>query len=205
MTLSIPFINDHLLVCEKPEGVLSVPPKREGVAPDLPTLLAAQVGPVRVVHRLDMETSGLLVFARTLAAQRDLIRQFRERKTHKRYRALCPPGIEDAGKISYPLSPDYIQRPRQQVDWFYGKDADTRWRVVGRSGSYTRLDLFPITGRTHQLRLHLAAYGYPLLGDGLYASPELQAVSPRLCLHAAELGFTLLDGTPVTIRSPEPF
>lgn len=182
----------HLLVACKPAGLLCVP----GRGPDKADCLAARVlahcADARVVHRLDMATSGLVVFGRGAVMQRQLSIAFAERRVHKVYQAVVAGLLaDDAGEIDLPLAPDWPNRPRQQVDRAAGKPSLTRWQVIGRDpqAGTTRLRLAPLTGRSHQLRLHLVAIGHPILGDALYASPAQAAAAPRLLLHACELGF----------------
>jgi tRNA pseudouridine32 synthase/23S rRNA pseudouridine746 synthase len=150
-----------------------------------------------VVHRLDMATSGLVLFGRGAAAQRALSIAFAERQVRKRYEAVVA-GLpaDDAGEITLPLAADWPNRPRQKVDAQAGKPSHTRWQVIARdpAAGTTRLALWPLTGRTHQLRLHLAAVGHPILGDALYAPPAVLAASPRLLLHAAHLDWQDADG-----------
>ena len=140
-----------------------------------------------IVHRLDQATSGLLLFARGPAAQRELSADFAERRVQKVYVAVVGGWLDGEGLIDLPLAADWPHRPRQQVDLQRGKPSQTRWRALGREGPHSRVELAPITGRSHQLRVHLAALGHPIVGDALYAPPELAAASPRLLLHASEL------------------
>ncbi|MBS3997383.1 MAG: RluA family pseudouridine synthase, partial [Hydrogenophaga sp.] len=170
-----------------------------------------------VVHRLDMSTSGLVVMARGLDAQRALSRAFAERRVHKRYTAvvagalcsLLPEGEWNA--IDLPLTLDWPNRPRSIVSAERGKPSLTHWRVAAQTpgvhtGITTRLELEPVTGRTHQLRVHLQAIGHPIVGDALYASPEQQAMADRLLLHADTLALAHpLTGLQMQWHSPCPF
>jgi tRNA pseudouridine32 synthase/23S rRNA pseudouridine746 synthase len=183
----------HLLVVDKDCGLLTVP----GIGPDKADCLIARLQGqwrgARVVHRLDRDTSGLLVVALDAATHRDLSMQFEARQTHKRYVALAaghPP--KDAGEIDLPLRKDLVNPPLQIVDFVHGRPSVTKWRVLDRldSPARTRFELTPITGRSHQLRVHLLAIGQPILGDDLYAPPEALRLAPRLCLHASFLEFT---------------
>lgn len=184
------FADDHLLVFDKPAGMLAVPGRGENKQDCLSTRALARFPDAKVVHRLDQATSGLLVLARGHEAQRALSRAFAERRVQKRYIALVagrlapPPG--DWGVIDLPLRADWPNRPRQCVDPDRGKPSLTHWRVIGASdaGRATRLELAPVTGRSHQLRVHLRALGHPILGDRLYQGPE----AARLYLHAWTLG-----------------
>lgn len=177
--------DDRLVVIDKPAGLLSVPGRRE------PECASAQVQATYpdalIVHRLDQATSGLLVFARGPQAQRELSADFAERRVDKVYIAIVAGRLEGEGLIDLPLAADWPNRPRQQVDFERGKPSQTRWRSLGAEGPYTRVALSPITGRSHQLRVHLAALGHPIVGDALYAPPDVASASPRLLLHASEL------------------
>lgn len=185
--------DDDLLVLDKPAGLLSVP----GRGPDKQDCLSARVQrqhpEALVVHRLDMATSGLIVMARHLQAQRALSRAFEERVVQKRYVAvvdgLLQPCAGEWGVIELPLAVDWPRRPLNIVDHENGKPSTTRWRVIAQDAvtRSTRIELEPLTGRTHQLRVHLQAIGHPILGDALYASPQAQARASRLLLHATHL------------------
>jgi len=184
------FIDDSLLVVNKPAGVLSVPGRGEDLQDCMATRVQALVADALVVHRLDMATSGLLVFARGKAAQRRLSHAFAQREVDKRYVAVVAGHMaQDAGEIDLPLFTDWPNRPRQKVDFESGKPSVTRYRVVSRSGRDTRVELEPLTGRSHQLRVHMLALGHPILGDALYAPPEVLACAGRLLLHAQGLRF----------------
>lgn len=184
----------HLIVLNKPANLLSVP----GKGPDKSDCLSARAQAIwpdaLTVHRLDMATSGLLVMARGAQAQRTLSMAFAQRLTHKQYEAVAagclhenPLQTDAAGwqHIDLPLTVDWPNRPRSKVDFETGKPSHTRWRLLDAQGDRTRLALEPVTGRSHQLRVHLMALGHPILGDTLYASGPALAASPRLLLHAA--------------------
>ena len=199
-------LDAHLVAVDKPAGLLAVPGRTE------PDCMAARViarwPDALVVHRLDMATSGLLVLARGAAAQRALGDAFAERRVHKRYVAVVH-GLprDDAGEIDLPLAADWPNRPRQQVDRVQGRPSLTRWRVLARDArSHTaRLALEPVTGRSHQLRVHLQAIGHPIVGDRLYG-PAADAQAPRLLLHAEALTLPHPhDGTPLALHCPVPF
>ena len=188
----------HCLVVHKPAGLLCVP----GRGPDKQDCLATRVQALYpdalVVHRLDMATSGLWLMARGAQAQRLLSRAFADRQVHKRYVAVVagllqpPTDAQDGwGEIALPLAADWPNRPLRVVDAVRGKPSLTRWRVLGHdpAAGTTRLELEPVTGRSHQLRVHLKALGHPILGDALYAPPDVQAKAPRLLLHASSLAF----------------
>jgi len=144
----------------------------------------------RIVHRLDWETSGLLLLARDADSHRALSRQFEQRRIDKTYQALCWGQPEqDSGSINLPLRYDPPNKPRHIVCHNHGKAALTHWRVLERCGTFCRVELKPVTGRSHQLRVHLLSIGHPILGDSLYATAETLAASPRLALHACALAF----------------
>jgi tRNA pseudouridine32 synthase/23S rRNA pseudouridine746 synthase len=177
--------DDRLVVVDKPPGMLSVPGRTE---PDCASARVQALYPdALVVHRLDQATSGLLLFARGAQAQRELSADFAERRVGKVYVAVVAGRLEGEGVIDLPLGADWPNRPRQQVDFKRGKPSQTRWRVLAHEGPDTRLLLTPVTGRSHQLRVHLAHVGHPILGDALYAPPAVAAAGPRLLLHASEL------------------
>lgn len=193
--LAIVHVDDSLLVLDKPAGLLAVPGRGPDKADCLAARAQARFPDARVVHRLDMDTSGLMLMARGAAAQRALSSAFAMRAVHKRYLAVVAGRIElpveEWGSIDLPLICDWPNRPRQIVDHAIGKPSLTRWRVLEHDASHdaTRVELEPVTGRSHQLRVHLAALGHPILGDALYAQPVLQARAPRLLLHAWRLTF----------------
>ncbi len=186
-------IDDHLVVVDKPAGLLSVP----GRGADKQDCAAARVRRMApdalIVHRLDMATSGLLLLGRGAHMQRALSVLFETRQVAKRYVAvvtgrMAAPRSEDGwGWIDLPLAADWPNRPRQIVDRTRGKPSRTRWRILQCEHDATRIELEPLTGRSHQLRVHLQAIGHPILGDALYAPPPVQARSARLLLHASEL------------------
>lgn len=182
------YADAHLLIADKPAGLLSVP----GRGPDNQDCLIARLQgdypDALTVHRLDMATSGVMAFGRGPEAQRALSRAFEQRRVAKRYVALVAGRVtQDAGEIDLPLICDWPNRPLQKVDHHLGKHALTRWRVLARGEAMTEVELAPVTGRSHQLRVHMAALGHPILGDLFYAPPEVQAMSARLCLHACRL------------------
>lgn len=183
--------DDDLLVVDKPTLLLSVPGRGEAKQDSVVTRLAAEFGWVREVHRLDWETSGLMVLARNREAHSELSRQFREREVEKRYCALVYGELgQEEGEVRLPLRGDWPNRPRQIVDREQGKPAYTRWRRLGIEGGNSRVELTPVTGRSHQLRVHMLALGHPILGDRLYAHAEALAQAERLLLHAMQLTFT---------------
>ncbi|MDO5612632.1 MAG: pseudouridine synthase [Paracoccus sp. (in: a-proteobacteria)] len=179
---------DHeILLVNKPPGILSVPGRGEDKADCVINRLRGPFPTVLLVHRLDMDTSGVMVFALTPHAQRHLARQFEERQTRKAYVARLHGRLEPkTGTVDLPLIVDWPNRPRQKVDHAEGRPAQTDWRVMRASDDETRVRLFPLTGRSHQLRVHMASLGHPILGDPLYATGAA-ADHPRLMLHAETL------------------
>ena len=204
-TLRIVHIDEALLVVDKPAGLLSVPGRGEEGLINLTAQVQAEQPDALIVHRLDQATSGLMLFARSIAMQRALSMAFASRQVHKRYVAVVMCSVEqDSGLIDAPLLADWPRRPRQRVDLQQGKPALTHWRVLERRADHTRLELEPVTGRSHQLRVHLMFIGHPIVGDTLYA-PEPQR-APRLLLHATQLSLRHpLHDTPSTWVSPPPF
>lgn len=184
----ITFQDEHLLVVNKPAGLLAVPGRGEDKQDCLSARLQRLFPDALVVHRLDMATSGLMIFARGEAMQRELSRMFRERMVSKHYVALVAGQIEkETGEIDLPIATDWPNRPKRKIDTETGKHSLTRYRLLNFEGGSSRLELEPATGRTHQLRLHLAVIGHPILGDALYGD---SSTAPRLLLHACALGFT---------------
>ena len=201
-----------LLVIDKPSGLLAVP----GRGPDKQDCASARVqtryADALVVHRLDMDTSGLLLMARGEAMQRVLSKAFAERRVTKRYVALVAGRLEGPatvwGEIDLPLICDWPNRPRQRVDRRMGKPSLTRWRVLDYDAGLgaTRVELEPVSGRSHQLRVHLSELGHPILGDPLYAPPAVRAMARRLLLHAAQLSLAHpADGRQLRFESAPPF
>ncbi len=183
--LDLVYCDESLLVVNKPAGLLSVP----GRGADRQDCMSARVQKdfpdALVVHRLDMATSGLLVFARGVEMQRRLSEMFRERSVTKRYVAVVAGTVQaEIGEVNLPIAADWPNRPLRKIDNESGKPSQTFYRVLARYVDSTRMELTPITGRTHQLRVHMAAIGHPILGDALYGVP---ASAPRLLLHALSL------------------
>jgi tRNA pseudouridine32 synthase/23S rRNA pseudouridine746 synthase len=184
------YADDQLVVVNKPAGLLSVP----GRGPDKQDCLwhrvQQQYPTARIVHRLDQATSGLMVLALNADSHRALSIQFQERIPEKRYQAVVQgEPVQNEGEVDLPLRCDWERRPRQMVDFEQGKPALTRWRCIERLGDRSRMLLFPHTGRSHQLRVHMLAMGHPILGDEFYAPPAALELTPRLLLHAEHLGF----------------
>jgi tRNA pseudouridine32 synthase/23S rRNA pseudouridine746 synthase len=180
----------HCLVVDKPAGLPAVPGRPQALHDCAYSRVCALHADARVVHRLDMATSGLLLFARGEHAQRALSRAFEQRRVRKRYLAVVHGQMRvPAGEIELPIGAHWPDRPRRHVDLEKGQAALTRYRVLALEDGRTRVELEPVTGRTHQLRVHLAAIGHPILGDTLYAPAAVQAAAPRLLLHASVLAF----------------
>ena len=199
--------DDHeLLLVDKPAGLLSVPGKGEHLADCLMERVKAVFPQALLVHRLDMDTSGVMVFALTPHAQRHLGQQFEHRRVKKTYVARVWGDVAgDQGEIDLPLCVDWPNRPRQHVDHENGKPAQTLWRVAKREGTTTRMRLEPQTGRSHQLRVHMLELGHPILGDPLYATGEALNAA-RMMLHAESLKLRHPDGGKhLQFRSKPPF
>ncbi len=208
MPVDIVLLDDAFLVVNKQSGLLSVPGRGPDKADCLSARVQAAFSDSLVVHRLDMETSGLMVFARNLDAQRALNRAFERRLVEKYYVAVVTGIIEpDHGTINLPLICDWPNRPRQMVDHAIGKPSTTHYVVLARDAALmqTRVGLAPITGRSHQLRVHMASLGHGIIGDSLYSvNPPLDG--QRLLLHAAILSFPHpISGEPVDCASDVPF
>lgn len=207
MSLEVLHVDDTLVVTVKPAGLLSVPGRGDDKQDCMATRVQAAWPDALVVHRLDMGTSGLLVFARGKDAQRALSDAFAQRTVDKRYVAVVAGHMAgDDGEIDLPLSVDWPNRPRQQVDPERGKPSLTRWRVLQRNATTTRVALEPVTGRSHQLRVHLWASGHPILGDALYAPDPVRDAAARLLLHAEALELAHPgDGRRLAFHSATPF
>ena len=183
--------DDDLLVVSKPSGLLSVPGRGPALADCVAARAAVLHAGALIVHRLDMDTSGVMVLARNRAAQRHLGRQFEQRQIGKTYIARVRGRIAlDAGEVDAPLICDWPNRPRQIIDQRHGKAAQTAWQVIDREDNATRVRLRPKTGRSHQLRVHMLSIGHPILGDNLYADDDALAAAERLQLHAQSLTLT---------------
>jgi len=204
--LPIAYMDDEVLVIDKPSGLLSVP----GKTPDLDDCVEARAKALlpsaHIVHRLDMDTSGLIILARSKAGQRDLSKQFEQREIAKTYMAIIWGGPDaDEGVIDLPLIADWPRRPLQKVCHETGKKAVTHWQVVRRTAETSLVRLKPETGRSHQLRVHMLSLGHPIIGDPFYAEGDALAASPRLELHATELGWRCPgDGSQRLVTIPGP-
>lgn len=198
---------DHeIVVVNKPSGLLSVPGRGAHLADCLITRVQAVFPQALLVHRLDRDTSGVMVFALSPHAQRNLSMQFEKRTTKKTYVARVAGRIEEKkGTVDLPLIVDWPNRPRQKVCHETGKSAVTDWRVLKTSDSESRVRLTPKTGRSHQLRVHMLALGHPILGDPFYAEGAALA-HPRLMLHSEELRINHPDsGKGLSFRAKAPF
>ncbi|MFG6590166.1 pseudouridine synthase [Sulfitobacter sp. 1A12157] len=196
----------EVLLVDKPSGLLSVPGKGEHLADCLIARVQAVFPQALLVHRLDRDTSGVMIFALTPHAQRHLGLQFEKRMTRKTYVARVW-GVpeEKSGSVDLPLIVDWPNRPRQKVCHETGKPAQTDWKRVKTDGETARLRLFPKTGRSHQLRVHMLALGHPILDDPFYATGPARDF-PRLMLHSEELRFNHPQGGASTkVRAKAPF
>ena len=200
-------VDPVFLVVERPAGLLSVPGRGEAGRDCVAARVQRTHPDARVVHRLDMATSGLMLFARGASAQRELSLAFAARRVQKTYEALVAGEVRgEAGDIDAPLGADWPRRPRQKVDPVHGKPALTRWRVLQRLAGATRLALEPVTGRSHQLRVHLQSIGHPIRGDALYGADPTGCDADRMCLHATRLVLAHpVTGEPLDFASPPPF
>lgn len=207
-------VDDALLVLDKPAGLLSVPGRGAGKADCLSARVQVQYPDALVVHRLDMGTSGLIVMARGAEVQRRLSAAFAQRQVAKRYQAVVAGRLEtsdpanDWNNIDLPIAADWPNRPLRIIDREHGQPSQTRWRVLlhDLQAGTTRLELEPVTGRSHQLRVHLQALGHPILGDPLYAPAQVAGAAPRLLLHACELRLDHpVTGTALAFCSTAPF
>ena len=205
--LEILHSDDALIFVNKPADLLSVPGRGEDMSDCVVSRLQEKHPEALPIHRLDVATSGVMVFAKTPSAQRHLGLQFEKRYTEKTYIAEVNGHIAvDSGHINLPLIADWPNRPRQMVSFSHGKNAQTNWIKENKKQSSTRVSLRPITGRSHQLRVHMWAIGHPILGDRIYAVDEIFHASPRLCLHAQSLTVKHPNGgEPITVTTPCPF
>jgi tRNA pseudouridine32 synthase/23S rRNA pseudouridine746 synthase len=199
------YLDDSLLVANKPAGLLAVPGRGVDKQDCLSARIQHKFPDALVVHRLDMATSGLLVFARGAEMQSRLSQMFREREVDKRYVAVVAGKVEPPiGEVNLPIVADWPNRPLRKIDAELGKPSLTRYRLLEHDADAdtSRLELEPVTGRTHQLRVHMTAIGHPILGDALYGGRTAE----RLLLHASRLSFAHpLSGEPLTLVSEAPF
>ena len=207
--VGILYQDPDILLINKPAYLLSVPGRAPENKDCAITRLSLIYPDIRLVHRLDLDTSGLMVFALSQRGQSQLSRLFQLRTVKKRYQAVVQGLVEkDAGSIELPLIADWPNRPLQKVCHDTGKHALTHYQVMERNERHnrTRLALSPVTGRSHQLRIHCRELGHPIIGCDMYAPPEVEALSPRLLLHAEWLGFNHpVTGLWSEFTSPCPF
>lgn len=190
--LDLYYVDEHLLVVNKPAGLLSVPGRGEDKQDCMINRVMREYPNAFIVHRLDMDTSGLLLMARGKPMQSALSILFQQRTVHKRYLAVVGGKLKQSeGEINLPLLLDWPNRPKHKVDYEAGKPSLTRYSVLSYDtvNDLSRVELEPFTGRSHQLRVHLMSLGHPIVGDELYATAELKAKADRLLLHAWQLGF----------------
>lgn len=201
------FSDAHLVVINKPAELLSVPGRGEDKQDCVWRRVQQHFPTARIVHRLDFATSGLMVLALDAESHRRLSAEFQQRRTSKSYQALVHGTLTPAnGEVTVPLRCDWERRPLQIVDFEQGKSAHTRWEVIGEASHGSRVRLYPITGRSHQLRVHMQHLGHAIIGDRFYATTEAQALSDRLMLHAEHLGFHHPEsGEWVEFHAPTPF
>lgn len=186
--LDVVYRDNDILVLNKPSGLLTVPGKGDHLSDCLEKRAKDTFTDALTVHRLDMDTSGLIIMARNKYSHRHLSLQFQNRNVDKEYSALVNGLVsQDNGEIDLPLICDWPNRPKQIVDHENGKQSRTLWQVIERRGETTLLSLTPLTGRSHQLRVHLKEIGHPILGDRFYASDAIINMSERLCLHSKKL------------------
>lgn len=202
-------IDEDYLVLDKPAGLLSVPGRGSDKADCLASRVQRAFPEALTVHRLDMETSGLIVMARNPEAHRCLSAHFEERRVFKRYLAVVAGNFNTSrGTVDLPLITDWPNRPLQKVDHETGKPSCTHFCVVSSGGASgtSRVELEPVTGRSHQLRVHMMAISHPILGDKLYAPADWRLAAPRLLLHAERLAFPHpRTGSLCEFHSPAPF
>ncbi len=207
--LDIIYQDEALLILNKPSGLLSVPGRGADKQDSLALRVQARIADAMIVHRLDMDTSGIMIMARGAEMHRTLNRLFQQREIGKRYIAVVAGRLEPpVGTIRLPLITDWPNRPRQKVDHHLGKPSVTHYRLLRYQPDQacSRVELIPETGRSHQLRVHMLALGHVILGDNLYADAKNRQRAPRLLLHASELSLRHpLSGEPLRFESEPPF
>lgn len=207
--LDLLYADDYLLVVNKPAGLLTQPGRGEDKTDCLLSRVQLEYPDALIVHRLDRDTSGLLVLGRGKIMHRELSILFADRKVKKRYIAVVAGKLDKvAGEINLPLALDWPNRPLHHVNHDTGKPSCTRYQVLSydTANDTTRVELEPVTGRSHQLRVHMQAIGHPIVGDELYAPPEIRVMAPRLLLHAGTLAFRHPhSGAELNFHSPAPF
>lgn len=207
LSVDILYHDRNIIVVNKPSGLLSVPGKGELLKDCLISRLQKVFPDALLVHRLDLETSGVMLFALTPYAQRHLGLQFEKRQVKKTYIANVWGNVENkTGEIEAPIIVDWPNRPRQKICWETGKSAFTKWRVLRKNKQSTRLRLMPTTGRSHQLRVHMLSIGHVILGDKLYAKGEPLEASERLQLHSESIKIRHPEGGKgIVFKSRNPF
>ena len=205
--IEIIYADEQIVVANKPQNLLSVPGRGPANQDCLLHRLQPQFPTARIVHRLDCATSGIMVLALDADSHRELSRQFHDRETQKSYIAIISGVVEQAcGLVELPLRCDWENRPKQIVDHQQGKHALTHFRVIEQHKDRARVELTPITGRSHQLRVHMQAMGHPILGDRFYADANALQKAERLLLHAETLGINHpRHQQPLSFTAPCPF
>ena len=189
-SLDILYIDEYLLVVNKPSGLLSVPGRGDDKQDCLISRVHTECPDALIVHRLDMSTSGIMVIARGKEIESLLSILFQKRQVNKKYIAVVDGTVSPStGMIDLPLITDWPNRPKQKIDFESGKSSQTEYRVLSNDNDTTRIELTPLTGRTHQLRVHMQSLNHAILGDELYAKQETIKKSERLLLHACYLSF----------------
>jgi tRNA pseudouridine32 synthase/23S rRNA pseudouridine746 synthase len=208
--LSVLHISERLIVLDKPSGLLTVPGRGSTKADCLLSRVHVKYPDAMIVHRLDMATSGIVVMGRGPKYQRALSILFQERKVRKRYEALVDGQWKTTteGEINLPMRADWPNRPRQKIDRLSGRPSQTLYRIISSdtSNDVSRIELMPVTGRTHQLRVHMESIGHPILGDELYGTERSRSKADRLMLHACYIEFAHPDtDATITVASSAPF
>lgn len=204
--LTVIHSDEDIVVLDKPSGLLSVPGKDPALADCLEARVRGRWPTAAMAHRLDKDTSGVLVMCLNKKALGHVGQEFEQRRAKKSYVArVWGEMTGDSGVVDLPLATDWENKPRQRVDHERGRASKTEWRVEAREDGITRVRLHPLTGRTHQLRVHMLELGHPILGDQFYATGEALAAADRLQLHAEELGFNHPQGGWAEFRVPAPF
>ena len=205
--IDILYADDHLLLVSKPSKLLTVPGRLPQNKDCLITRLQKDYPSATICHRLDLDTSGILLVPLCKEVHADITRQFMRREIQKTYTAIVWGNVlNDSGSIDLPLTIDWPNRPKQKVCYETGKRALTHYEVLERSDSTTRLLLKPVTGRSHQLRMHCLEIGHPIIGDTLYAEGEALAAADRLLLHSTTFSFTHpITGQAIESRCEPPF
>jgi len=204
--LTVIHADEDIVVLDKPSGLLSVPGKHPRLSDCLEARVRERWPSAALAHRLDKDTSGILVMCLNKRALGHVGQEFEQRRARKSYAARVWGDVAgESGLVDMPLATDWENKPRQCVDWENGRPSRTEWQVIARENGITRLRLNPLTGRTHQLRVHMLAIGHPILGDVFYATGDALAAADRLQLHAEMLGFHHPRGHWVDFVVPAPF